>query len=75
LLDTLAKNKQTNIALEFHNNYINPYDAKLVNRGNYYICESIFYRCKETNIWFPPFIFRAMVSNPNPAIIYIKVIL
>ena len=38
LLDTLAKKKLTKIDLEFHYDYINPYDAKLVKYFNSYKC-------------------------------------
>lgn len=73
LLDTLASNKLTQMNLEFHYEYFNPYDAKLIRRGSSYICESIYYKEKNTLLWFPPFLPKAMKTNDKPEIIYIKV--
>ncbi len=73
LLDTLANNKLPHLNLEFHYEYFNPYDAKLIRRGSSYICESIFYKQKNTLLWFPTFLPKAMKTNDKPEIIYIKV--
>lgn len=72
LLDTLANKKLKQLKLEFHYVYINPYDAKLIRRGSSYICESIYYKEKNTLLWVPPILFRAMNSNSNPDKIYIR---
>jgi hypothetical protein len=74
LLDTLAKKKLTKINLEFHYDYINPYDAKLVKSFNSYKCVSIFYKEKDTLLSFPPILSRAMKTNDNSKNIFIRIL-
>lgn len=73
LLDTLAKKKSANLHLEFHYEYINPYDAKMIRTRNTYKCVSIFYKEKEMLLSFPPILERAMKSNNNSQYIYVRV--
>ncbi len=73
LLDTLAKNKLTQLKLEFHYEYINPYDAKLVKTMNTYKCVSIFYREKDMILSYPQILDRAMKTNNNSMNIYIRI--
>ncbi len=74
LLDTLAKKKLTKMNLEFHYDYINPYDAKLVKSFNSYKCVSIFYKEKDTLLSFPPILSRAMKTNNNSKDIFIRIL-
>lgn len=74
LLDTLAKNKLTQLKLEFHYEYINPYDAKLVKTMNTYKCISLFYKEKDMLLSFPPILDRAMKTNNKSMNIYIRLI-
>lgn len=73
LLDSLAKKKLTQMNLEFHYEYINPYDAKLAKAYNSYKCISLFYRDKDLLLSFPPILSRAMKNNKNAKFIYLKV--
>lgn len=73
LLDALAKKKLTKLNLEFHYEYINPYDAKLVKTMNTYKCVSIFYKEKNMLLSFPPILDRAMKTNNNSMNIYIRI--
>jgi hypothetical protein len=73
LLDALAKKKLNKMDLEFHYDYINPYDAKLVRTRNTYKCVSIFYKEKDMLLSFPPILDRAMKSNNNSQNIYVRV--
>ena len=72
-LNTLAGSKKNPLILEFHYEYFNPYDAKLIRKGSMYICTSIFYKEKDLLLWFPPYFSRAMKSSLNPLNIWIKV--
>lgn len=74
LLDTLAKKRLTKMNLEFHYDYINPYDAKLVKSFNSYKCVSIFYKEKDTLLSFPPILSRAMKTNDNSKDIFIRIL-
>jgi hypothetical protein len=69
----LAKKKSTNLHLEFHYEYINPYDAKMVRTRNTYKCVSIFYKEKEMLLSFPPILERAMKGNKMSLNIYIRI--
>lgn len=73
LLDTLAKRKLNQINLEFHYDYINPYDVKLERSRNTFKCVSIFYKEKDLLVDFPPILTRAMKSYRNTKYIYIRV--
>lgn len=74
LLDALAKKKLNKIDLEFHYDYINPYDAKFVRTRNTYKCVSIFYKEQDMFLSFPPILDRGMKSNNNSQCIYIRVL-
>jgi hypothetical protein len=73
LLDSLAKKKLNKMDLEFHYDYINPYDVKLVRTRNTYKCVSIFYKEKDMLLSFPSILDRAMKSNNNSQYIYVRV--
>lgn len=73
LLDTLAMKKSANLHLEFHYEYINPYDAKMVKTRNTYKCVSIFYKEKDMLLSFPPILERAMKGNQMSLNIYIRI--
>jgi hypothetical protein len=72
LLDTLAKRKLNQMNLEFHYDYINPYDVKLERSRNTFKCVSIFYKEKDLLVDFPPILSRAMKSYCNTKKIYIR---
>ena len=72
LLNELSCSLFTTIHLEFNYKPIHPYDALLIKEGARYKCVSVMGKDWDILIWFPHYVFRAMVSNSNPDRIYIK---
>lgn len=73
-LDELTGNIFTKLGLEFSNTPTIQYDAKLEKLGVNYKCVSMFGEDRDSIIWLPPPIFKALTNNNNSKTIYITIV-
>ena len=73
ILDELSSGVFTYLILEFHYQPNYPFDALIIREGASYKCVSLLGQDKDSFIWFPDYVYKAMENNYNSDRIYIEI--
>ncbi|MDP3565636.1 hypothetical protein [Sediminibacterium sp.] len=73
ILDELSTGIFNYLILGFHYQPIYPYDVLIIREGASYKCVSLLGQDKDSFVWFPDYVYKAMENNYNSNRIYIEI--